>query len=177
MLYLNPAIRACSNNMTDLATLYASGSVAALHCVSLENPALPGGGVHWVLQWFDPLVAKLETGAEQVFDPGWFDATLPEAGAVGQQQIQLSTSNVTGRIRRYIEDIRNLGGEVGVVYRTYVPGELDAPARVYRMTATQVSTKGSRATITAVFKDAVNARWPRITYTQDRFLGLAYFGG
>lgn len=161
----------------DLKSLYASASSEPWHCLSILSPAAQNGGLHWVLRFMDTLTAKLETGEDQVFTPEWIDLKLPQSGATGQQQLQFSVSNVNGQLRRFVESVRNLGGEVGVVYRAYVPGMLDAPARIYRMTAISVGTKQETGNITAVFKDSVNASWPRITYTQARFFGLRFIGG
>ncbi len=163
--------------MTTLATIYASQSIEPWHCLSLQHPALPGGGIHWVLRFMETLTARLETDVDQVFEPAWFDLTLPQRGATGQQQLQFAVSNVTGQIRRFIEAVRHAGGEIGVIYRAYVPDVLDAPARIYRMTAISVGTKQANGNITAVFKDAVNAGWPRITYSMERFYGLRFIGG
>lgn len=161
--------------MTTLAAIYASGNRSAVHCLSIVNPDLPGGGFHWVLGW-ERLHAGIEGGGQQLFQPGWFSASLPEQAGTGKQTLQFSVSNVTGRVRRAIEAVRAGGAEVLVIYRAYVPGHFDAPARVYRMSAIAAITKGSMATITAAFKSAINTRWPRVVYTQERFPGLRYYG-
>lgn len=162
--------------MTTLATIYASSNRSPIHCLSIVNPGLPGGGYHWVLGW-KSLQAGVETGGQQLFQPGWFSASLPEQAGTGKQTLQFSLSNATGRIRRAIEAIRAGGQEVQVIYRAYMPDHFDAPARVYRMTALACVTKGITATITAAFKSAINTRWPRLVYTQERFPGLRYYGG
>lgn len=159
-----------------LATVYASSNRSAVHCLSIVSPDLDGGGYHWVLGW-EPLLARVETGDQQLFQPGWFSASLPEQAGTGKQTLQFSLSNATGRIRRAVESVRAGGKEVHVIYRAYVPGHFAQPARVYHMTALACVTKGITATITAAFKSAINTRWPRLVYTQERFPGLRYYGG
>lgn len=163
--------------MTSLAELYASGSVEPWHTLSIIHPGLPDGGLHWVRRWLDPLTATIETGAEIEFQPAGFEVTLPQRGATGQQQLQFTVSNVTGEVRRHVEAVRAAGGEIQVVYRAWLPTDISTPARVLRMTAISVATKQATASITAVFKDSVNARWPRLVYNQERFPGLAWVGG
>ena len=162
--------------MTTLSAVYASAPSAEVLIPTLEikHPAIPAIRT---CAGFENHTVTLETGEEVTFEASGLDVSLPARNASGQQNLVFAVENVTGIAQRGIEDALAEGGEISVIFRSFLASDLSTPAEPpLRMVLVGADFEGSTVQVTASYHDIINQAWPRERYTADFAPGLRYIG-
>jgi hypothetical protein len=124
---------------------------------------------------FDDQTVTLETGEEVTFIASGLDVSLPARNASGQQNLNFAIENVTGIAQRAIDDAMAAGGQIQIIYRTFLESDLSTPAEPpLRMVLVGAEFEGSAVQVTASYFDLINYAWPRDRYSTDFSPGLRY---
>ncbi|GHC19531.1 DUF1833 family protein [Aidingimonas halophila] len=164
--------------MTILSTLYASAPVDEVLIPTLEisHPSFPDGPI-LTCTGFEDHTVTLETGEEVTFQGSGLDISLPSRDPSGQQNLQFAIENVTGIAQDAIDRALEAGGQIDVIYRSYIADQLSEPAEPpLKMVLVEPQFEGSTVQVTASFQDIINTAWPRDRYTATFAPGLRYIG-
>ena len=162
--------------MTILETVYASAPASEVLIPTLEikHPAI---STIRTCAGFENHTVTLETSEEVTFEASGLDVSLPERSDRGQQNLVFAIENVTGIAQRAIDDAMAEGGDILVIYRTFLSSDLSTPAEPpLRMVLVGADFEGSTVNVTASYMDLINQAWPRERYTADFAPGLRYIG-
>ena len=150
-----------------LDTLYASGGEDVI-IPTVELFCTPWAGPIYFSHGFDDVTARTETGVTAKFQALGMAATLPKRDNSGNQTITIALDNVTGIAQQLIDRALEARAAIGMVFRIYTSGNLDAPsARPYRMKVLSGFMKGPSVQLNAGYFDLINLGWPRFFYTLD----------
>ena len=128
------------------------------------------------------LDARLEAGAprdggEVVTFVGYaFDILPPDQTATGLPQCTIEIDNVSREILAQVDAAVVGTDKIEVIYRPFLSDALDEGPETdppLAMAVQTISATPMRIRATAGFPDLLNARFPRLRYTSDRFPGLA----
>lgn len=126
---------------------------------------------------FEDITATLETGQTVTFLAGGIDISLPARDSTGQQNLTFAIDNVTGEAQRAVDAATDAGGQVTIIYRSYLHTDLSVPAEPpLTMTMAGAAFEGGRVQVQATYYDLLGTSWPRMRYTSDFSPGLKYFG-
>ena len=127
------------------------------------------------------LIARLETGAPR--DAGQmvsfvalaFDLDLPPVDTAPVPEIAVTLDNVGQEIVDALEAAAISQDKIDIIYRPYLSTDLEGPHMDPPITLTlaEVEADTLRVTGRARMLDAGNKSFPSITYTAQRFPGLA----
>lgn len=162
--------------MTILSVVYASAPTSEVLIPTLEikHPAI---STIRTCAGFENHTVTLETGEEVTFEASGLDVSLPERNDRGQQNLIFAIENVTGIAQRAIDDAMAEGGDILVIYRSFLSSDLSTPAEPpLRMVLVGADFEGSTVNVTASYMDLINQAWPRERYTADFAPGLRYIG-
>lgn len=126
---------------------------------------------------YEDQTVTLETGETVTFTASGLDVSLPDRNASGQQNLNFAIENVTGVAQRAIDDALTQGGQIEVVYRTFLLSDLSTPAEPpLRMVLVSAEFEGATVQVTASYQDLIGYAWPRDRYTVQFAPGLKYLG-
>lgn len=124
---------------------------------------------------FENQTVTLETGETVTFQASGLDVSLPARNASGQQNLNFAIENVTGIAQNAIDAAMAEGGDIQVIYRTYLSSDLSTPAEPpLKMVLVGAEFEGSSVQVTASYQDIINTAWPRERYTVQFAPGLRY---
>jgi hypothetical protein len=117
--------------------------------------------------------AFLETGGQVSFDPIPFALKLPRSDAAGQQELQVSISNVGQDLVNELEAAATAPQErIECVYRVYVSTDLSGPSNVpLRLSIAEISMNDEAVTGSANRADVVNRKFASDLYDVQQFPG------
>ncbi|HSH47600.1 MAG TPA: DUF1833 family protein, partial [Halomonas sp.] len=120
----------------------------------------------------------LEDGTTQAtFIASGLDVSLPARDDSGQQNLAFAIENVTGQAQDAIDRALEAGGQIEVIYRSYLASDLSEPTEPpLRMVLVGAEFQGSTVQVTASYMDIINQSWPRVRYNTTDHPGLAYIG-
>lgn len=159
-----------------LEIVYASAPADEVPILTLEilHPAFAGGAIR-TCNGFEDQACTLETGDTMTFEASGLDVSLPKRNATGRQELNFAIENVSGRAERAIRDALEAGGQIDVIYRTFLASDLSAPAEPpLKMALVSPSFEGATTQVTASYMDMINYAWPRERYTISFAPGLKY---
>lgn len=126
---------------------------------------------------FEDQTVTLETGETVTFEASGLDVSLPKRDASGQQNLTFAIENVTGIAQRAIDDAMAAGGQIQVIYRTFLESDLSTPSEPpLKMVLIGADFEGSAVQVMASHQDLINYAWPRQRYTAEYAPGLKYIG-
>lgn len=158
--------------MNILERLYASsGSEVIIQTMEINI----GGTKYWLAQSYEDVTATIEDGSTQLFEACALDIALPARNSDGTQDLKFAMSNITGLVSRTIRDaLKDLSGAT-LTHRSFISTDLTGPAEApFSMTIKSGYWTNTEVQITAGFMNVLDTRWPRFTYTLNRFPGLRY---
>lgn len=164
--------------MTLLSTLYASAPAAEVLIPTLEisHPSFPGGAIR-TCAGFEDHTVTLEDGSVVTFTASGLDVSLPARNGSGQQNLAFAIENVTGIAQDAIDRAMEAGGQIEVIYRSYVASDLSEPAEPpLRMVLVGAEFRGANVQVTASYMDIINQAWPKDRYTATFAPGLKHIG-
>lgn len=161
----------------ELIRIYASGGPDDFfyECLSLSHPNFTAT---WhITNSVKPLNAVLEDGVTAVvFQPYPFAISLAGTGEDGNQDIEISISNVS---RTPIDEIERAAEDptqrIEFTYRVYIDTDTSKPATVIDgLSISQISITENRIITRASPSDLVNRVFPSRLYTITLFPGLVH---
>lgn len=124
---------------------------------------------------FENQAVTLEDDSQVTFLASGLDVSLPARNASGQQNLTFAIENVTGIAQNAIDEAMQAGGDIRVIYRTYLASDLSAPAEPpLNMSLIGAEFEGSSVQVTASYQDIISQAWPRERYSTDWAPGLRY---
>jgi hypothetical protein len=164
--------------MTLLSTLYASAPAAEVLIPTLEisHPSF-AEPIRTCAGFEDHTVTLEDSTTQATFVASGLDVSLPARNASGQQNLTFAIENVTGIAQDAIDRALEAGGEIRVIYRSYLASDLSEPAEPpLKMVLVGARFEGASLQVTASYMDIINQAWPRDRYTVDFAPGLKYIG-
>lgn len=158
----------------ELIRIYASGGVNEtwVECLSISHPQFTAT---WnITNSPYMMVATTEDGSQITFDPYPFKASMLGTGESGNQDIEITISNVektpVDEIERAAEDPTQ---QIQMVYRVWIESKLDSPGYVVDgLSISEVSVTDTEIVARASASDMLNRAFPTVLYTPDKFPGL-----
>ncbi len=124
---------------------------------------------------FEDITATTEDGRVVTFTALNIDTALAAKNSKGNQTIALAVDNTTGEVSRLIDMAIDVNARVTAVFRTYMSGNLLAPAeKPYRLTVLSGSMQGLEAQLDTGYFNMIGVAWPRALYTVSFVPGLRY---
>lgn len=122
-------------------------------------------------------VFTTEDGRTVTFQAAGIDVALPKKDTDGSQQLGIAIDNVRGDAQLLLDQAKEAGELVTVIYRSYLDSDHSAPAdRPIRMSVLSASMSGASVQLSCGYFDLINAAWPRDRYTSLFAPGLKYVG-
>lgn len=160
--------------MSILDVVYASAPTSGYLIATIEIVHYSFNTIR-VCSGFDDLNLTLEDDSVVTFYAGGIDVALPARDSSGQQFLTFAIDNVMGIVQQSIDAALEAGGEIVLIYRSYLSTDLTGPAEpALRMVVTGGSLEGGKANIQASYYDLLNTAWPRDRYTIDFSPGIKY---
>jgi hypothetical protein len=114
-------------------------------------------------------------GQMALFQAGNLQVALPAKNTSGQQTLKFGLWNVSGRARRYVNEVLESGARAPVIYREYLSSDKSAPAKQPRILSLLGGQfEGDEAVFECGYYDLLNSRWPREPYSAENAPGLKY---
>lgn len=124
---------------------------------------------------FDDVTAVTEDARTVTFIGANIDIALAAKNNKGNQTLAFAVDNTTGIASQLIDQAIEAKARVSAIYRTYLSGNLLAPAeRPYFLTLLSGSVQGQQAQLQTGFYNMIGVAWPRALYTTTFAPALRY---
>lgn len=124
---------------------------------------------------FEDTTAVTEDARTVTFISANIDIALAAKNNKGNQTLAFAVDNTTGEASRLIDEAIEANARVTAVYRTYLSGNLTAPAeKPYVLTLLSGSVKGQEAQLQTGYFNMIGVAWPRKVYNVNEYPGLRY---
>lgn len=139
-----------------------------LTCSAWSEPVLISTG-------FDDVTAVDESGRTLTFIGANIDIALAAKNNKGNQTLAFAVDNTTGEAARKIDQAIDANARVTAIYRTYLSGNLLAPAeKPYVLTLLSGEIQGQEAQLQTGYFNMIGVAWPRALYTVNYVPALRY---
>lgn len=154
-----------------------AGANSGLDCIirtlEIVSPAWPSSV--FICTGFDDVTAVTEDDRTVTFVGANIDIALAAKNNKGNQTLSFAVDNTTGEASRLIDQAVDANARVTVIYRTYLSGNLSAPAeKPYVLTLLGGSIQGQEAQLETGYFNMIGVAWPRVLYTVNFAPGLRY---
>jgi len=124
---------------------------------------------------FEDITAITEDAREVTFIGANIDIALAAKNNKGNQTLAFAVDNTTGEASRLIDQAIEANARVTAIYRTYLSGNLLAPAeKPYVLTLLSGSIQGQEAQLDTGYFNMIGVAWPRQLYTINFVPALRY---
>ncbi len=124
---------------------------------------------------FEDITAVTEDGRTVTFIGANIDIALAAKNNKGNQTLAFAVDNTTGEASLLIDQAIEANARVTAVYRTYLSGNLLAPAeKPYVLTLLSGSIQGQEAQLQTGYFNMIGVAWPRALYTVNFAPALRY---
>lgn len=124
---------------------------------------------------FEDIVAITEDDRTVTFVGANIDIALAAKNNKGNQTLAFAVDNTTGEASRLIDEAIEANARVTAIYRTYLSGNLLAPAeKPYILTLLSGAIQGQEAQLQTGYFNMIGVAWPRALYTVNFAPGLRY---
>lgn len=124
---------------------------------------------------FEDIVAVTEYGLQVTFIGANIDIALAAKNNKGNQTLAFAVDNTTGEASLLIDQAIEANARVTAIYRTYLSGNLLAPAeKPYVLTLLSGEIQGQEAQLQTGFFNMIGVAWPRQLYTINFVPALRY---
>lgn len=124
---------------------------------------------------FEDITAVTEDARTVTFIGANIDIALAAKNSKGNQTLAFAVDNTTGEASRLIDEAIEANARVTAIYRTYLSGNLLAPAeRPYFLTLLSGSVQGQVAQLQTGYYNMIGVAWPRQLYTVNFAPALRY---
>jgi len=139
-----------------------------LTCSAWESPV-------FICTGFEDVTAVTEDGRTVTFIGANIDIALAAKNNKGNQTLAFAVDNTTGEVSQRVDQAIDGNARVTAVYRTYLSGNLTAPAeRPYFLTLLSGSVQGQVAQLQTGYYNMIGVAWPRARYTTTFAPALRY---
>lgn len=124
---------------------------------------------------FEDITADTEDGRTVTFIGANIDIALAGKNNKGNQTLAFAVDNTTGEASRLIDQAIEADDRVTAIYRTYLSGNLLAPAeKPYVLTLMSGTIQGQEAQLQTGYFNMIGVAWPRALYTVNFAPALRY---
>jgi len=124
---------------------------------------------------FEDVTVLTEDGRTVTFIGANIDIALAAKNNKGNQTLAFAVDNTTGEASRLIDQAIEANARVTAIYRTYLSGNLSAPAeKPYVLTLLSGSIQGQEAQLQTGYFNMIGVAWPRQLYTVNFAPALRY---
>jgi hypothetical protein len=124
---------------------------------------------------FEDITAVTEDGRTVTFIGANIDIALAAKNSKGNQTLAFAVDNTTGEASQLIDQAIEANARVTAIYRTYLSGNLLAPAeKPYVLTLLSGSIQGQEAQLQTGYFNMIGVAWPRALYTVNFAPALRY---
>jgi hypothetical protein len=124
---------------------------------------------------FEDITAVTEDARTVTFIGANIDIALAAKNNKGNQTLAFAVDNTTGEASRLIDQAVEAKARVTAIYRTYLSGNLLAPAeKPYVLTLLSGSIQGQEAQLQTGYFNMIGVAWPRQLYTVNFAPALRY---
>lgn len=146
---------------------------AIIRTLELTSPAWTGPVC--ICTGFEDITVVTEDGRVVDFFGANIDIALAAKNNKGNQTLAFAVDNTTGEASRLIDIAIEANARVTAIYRTYLSGNLLAPAeRPYFLTLLSGSVQGQVAQLQTGYYNTIGVAWPRELYTVNFAPALRY---
>jgi hypothetical protein len=124
---------------------------------------------------FEDITATTEDYRTVTFIGANIDIALAAKNNKGNQTLAFAVDNTTGEASRLIDEAIEANARVTAIYRTYLSGNLAAPAeKPYVLTLLSGAVQGQEAQLQTGYFNMIGVAWPRALYTVNFAPALRY---
>jgi hypothetical protein len=124
---------------------------------------------------FEDITAVTEDARTVTFIGANIDIALAAKNNKGNQTLAFAVDNTTGEASRLIDQAIEANARVTAIYRTYLSGNLLAPAeKPYVLTLLSGAIQGQEAQLQTGYFNMIGVAWPRALYTVNFAPALRY---
>ena len=154
-----------------------AGANAALDVIirTLELTSPSWDAPVFICTGFEDITAVTEDMRTVTFIGANIDIALAAKNNKGNQTLAFAVDNTTGEASRLIDQAIEANARVTAIYRTYLSGNLSAPAeKPYVLTLLSGSIQGQEAQLQTGYFNMIGVAWPRQLYTVNFAPALRY---
>lgn len=135
-----------------------------IRTLELTCPAWPESV--FICTGFEDITAVTEDARTVTFVGANIDIALAAKNNKGNQTLAFAVDNTTGEASRLIDQAIEANARVTAIYRTYLSGNLLAPAeKPYVLTLLSGAIQGQEAQLQTGYFNMIGVAWPRALYT------------
>jgi hypothetical protein len=132
-------------------------------------------GSVFICTGFEDITAVTEDARTVTFIGANIDIALAAKNNKGNQTLAFAVDNTTGEASRLIDQAVEANARVTAIYRTYLSGNLLAPAeKPYVLALLSGSIQGQVAQLQTGYFNLIGVAWPRKLYTVNFAPALRY---
>jgi len=129
----------------------------------------------YICTGFEDITAVTEDNRTLTFIGANIDIALASKNNKGNQTLAFAVDNTTGEVTQRVDQAIDGNARVTVTYRTYLSGNLTAPAeRPYVLSLLSGQIQGVEAQLQTGFFNMIGVAWPRELYTVNEYPALRY---
>ncbi|MNV53881.1 hypothetical protein D3C71_1460440 [compost metagenome] len=129
----------------------------------------------YICTGFEDITAVTEDNRTLTFIGANIDIALASKNNKGNQTLAFTVDNTTGEVTQRVDQAIDGNARVTVTYRTYLSGNLTAPAeRPYVLSLLSGQIQGVEAQLQTGFFNMIGVAWPRELYTVNEYPALRY---
>jgi hypothetical protein len=150
-----------------------SGADEIIRTLELTCPAWDASVL--ICTGFEDRTAVTEDFRTLTFIGANIDIALAARNNKGNQTLAFAVDNTTGEVSQRVDAAIDANARVTAVYRTYLSGNLSAPAeKPYVLTLLSGSVQGQVAQLQTGYFNMIGVAWPRALYTVNFAPALRY---
>lgn len=129
----------------------------------------------YICTGFEDITAVTENGDTVTFIGANIDIALASKNNKGNQTLAFAVDNTTGEVSQRVDQAIDGNARVTAIYRTYLSGNLTAPAeRPYTLSLLSGTIQGIEAQLQTGYFNMIGVAWPRELYTVNEYPALRY---
>lgn len=129
----------------------------------------------YICTGFEDITAVTEDGQTVTFIGANIDIALASKNNKGNQTLAFAVDNTTGEVTQRVDQAIDGNARVTAIYRTYLSGNLSAPAeRPYTLSLLSGTIQGVEAQLQTGYFNMIGVAWPRELYTVNEYPALRY---
>ena len=154
-----------------------AGANAALDVIirTLELTCPAWAAPVYICTGFEDITAVTEDGRTITFIGANIDIALAAKNNKGNQTLAFAVDNTTGEVSQRVDQAIDGDARVTCIYRTYMSGNLTAPAeKPYVLSLLSGTIQGVEAQLQTGYFNMIGVAWPRNLYTVNDYPALRY---
>lgn len=129
----------------------------------------------YICTGFEDVTAVTEDARTITFIGANIDIALAAKNNKGNQTLAFAVDNTTGEVTQRVDQAIEGNARVTITYRTYLSGNLTAPAeKPYVLSLLSGTLQGVEAQLQTGFFNMIGVAWPRALYNVNEYPALRY---